>query len=244
MAGFDAEPPPHEPGKDHALFTVKAAVSLVPIAGPLVSETLAHVVNTRQAKRAHEFDVAVATALTTLFEQSENQINVEEVVDSDAFVAAVTRAQRAASETASAEKRRRLAAAVSNAGDWAPFSVAEREQFIRLVEEFGALHIWLLHYFVDPAAWLRAHDLYEQHSNIYMGSITNPLQSALGASKSEWFESVSQACADLDREGLASVPLTTMMSASGIFEPRTAQKGSRFLAFIAEPNSAEAEPPM
>lgn len=206
MAGFEVEPPPHEPGKDHAVFAVKAAASLIPIAGPLISETLAHVLNTRQAKRAHEFDVAVAAALSQLFEQSGDQLSVEAIVDSDAFVAAVTRAQRAASETSSTEKRRRLAAAVANAGDWAPFSVAEREQFTRLVEEFSELHVWLLHYFVDPAAWLRERGLYEQHSNIYIGGITNPLQSALGASKDEWFESVSQVCADLDREGLASVP--------------------------------------
>jgi hypothetical protein len=50
-------------------------------------------------------------------------------------------------KTASDDKRRRLAAAVKNCGSWASFSVSEREQFTRLVEDFDPLQVWLLHYF-------------------------------------------------------------------------------------------------
>jgi hypothetical protein len=66
----------------------------------------------------------------------------------------LARAQRAAGKTASDDKRRRLAAAVANCGSWAPFSVSKREQFTRLVEDFDPLHVWPLHYFSGPVAWL------------------------------------------------------------------------------------------
>ncbi|MBO0979280.1 hypothetical protein [Microbacterium sp. SD291] len=105
---------------------------MIPVLGPLAAETLAHALESRQTQRQHE------------------------------FIAAVTRAQRASAETASQQKRQRLAAAVANGGSWAPFAATEREQFTRLVDEFDALHIWLLHYFTNPRAWLQARDLYRQ----------------------------------------------------------------------------------
>ena len=166
---------------------------------------------------------------------------LEDVVSSEDFIAGVTRAQRAAAETASSSKRKRLAAAVANGAGWAPFSASERAQFVRLVEDFDELHVWLLHYFQNPAEWLQARGLYEAHSRVSSGGIDGPLGAAPSMRQSVWRESVTQAVADLDHAGLASIPLTTMMS--GIFQSRTSPKGARFLEFINEPDHVAAEPP-
>lgn len=243
MTDLDALVPPHEPAEDALACAGKAALTMVPVVGSLAAETLAHALESRQAQRQHEFNVAIARALTTALDQLDETATIEDIVGSDEFIAAVTRAQRAAAETASQQKRERLAAAVANGGNWAPFAATEREQFTRLVDEFDALHIWLLHYFTDPAGWLQARDLYQQHANIMMGGIDGPLGSALNVHPGVWDGPVKQAAADLDRNGLASIPLTTMMSAQGIFAPRTSSKGQRFLAFINETDSIAADAP-
>ncbi|GAB3608355.1 hypothetical protein GCM10027414_04800 [Humibacter ginsengiterrae] len=243
MSDLEAVVPPHDPAEDTLAFAGQAAISIVPVIGQLTADSLAHLVARRQARRQYDFDAAMAHALAGVLERLENTATIEEVVDSDEFVAAVTRAQRAAAETASVDKRRRLAAAVANAGSWAPFTAAERQQFTRLVEEFDSLHIWLLHYFTDPAGWLKQHDLYEREKNVIMGGVGGPLGSALGVSGEVWSGPVSQAVADLERNGLASIPLTTSMSAQGIFTARTSDKGHRFLAFLDEADSIRAEPP-
>lgn len=243
MSDLEALVPPNDPVEETLSFAGRAAISVVPVIGQLTADTLAHVLARRQAQRQHDFDVAVARALADAFERPKDTATLEEVVGSDEFIAAVTRAQRVAAETASQQKRRRLAAAVANGGSWAPFSAAEREQFTRLVEDFDALHIWLLHYFVDPVGWLKARDLYRQHENIYMGGVDGPLGSALSVSKEVWDGPLNQAAGDLERNGLASIPLTTMMTAQGVFAPRTSNKGRRFLVFLNETDSTEAEPP-
>ncbi|MGZ0067251.1 hypothetical protein [Microbacterium arborescens] len=243
MTDLDALVPPHEPAEDTLAFAGKAVLSTVPVLGPLAAETLAHALESRQAQRQHEFNVAIARALTAALEQLDESTTIEDVIGSDEFIAAVTRAQRAAAETASQQKRQRLAAAVANGGSWAPFAATEREQFTRLVDEFDALHIWLLHYFTDPTGWLQARDLYQQHANTIMGGIDGPLGSAFNVPPHVWDGPVKQAAADLDRNGLASIPLTTMMSAQGIFGPRTSDKGRRFLAFINETDSIAADAP-
>jgi hypothetical protein len=243
MTDLDALVPPHEPAEDTLAFAGKAALSMVPVVGSLAAETLAHALESRQVQRQHEFNVAIARALTTALEQLDNTATLEDIAGSDEFIAAVTRAQRAAAETASQQRRERLAAAVANCGGWAPFTATEREQFNRLVEEFDALHVWLLHYFTDPTGWLQARGLYQQHANIMMGGIDGPLGSALNVHPTVWEGPVKQAAADLDRNGLASIPLTTMMSAQGIFAPRTSSKGQRFLKFISETDSIAADAP-
>ena len=243
MSDIEELIPPHEPSQDTFAFAVRTAASLIPMVGPLAAETLAHALETRQAQRQYDFNVAVAKAITSNIASSESEISVEDIVRSDEFIAAITRAQRAAAETASASKRARLAAAVANSGSWAPFSESERGQFARLLEDLDELHIWLLHYFVDPAAWLKHRGMYEQHANVYMGGISGPLATALGQPEQSWHEPVKQASADLERAGLASIPLGTTMSADGIFSPRTSHKGVRFLAYIAESDSTGAAPP-
>ena len=101
----------------------------------------------------------------------------------------------------------------------------------------------MLHYFCDPAEWLKAHGLYEKHTNTMMGGITHTLESALGPDANVWMPAVEQAAADLERANLAQIPLRTTMSPQGVMERRTSEKGRRFLSFLNEPDDRAAEPP-
>lgn len=243
MSDLVSAVPPHEPSEDTLAFAGKAALSAVPIIGPMAAEVLSHALDFRQARRQHDFNLQIADALTRAVERLDPSLTVEHVVGSDEFVAAVTRAQRVASETASETKRKRLAAAAVNGGDWTPFSASEREQFTRLVEEFHDLHVFLLHYFVDPKAWLDSHGLQDQYERLYMAGAGTPLSAVLGGPEEQWRAPVDQAVSDLARNGLADIPLRTIMSADGVIAARTSEKGRSFLAFLNEPASASAEAP-
>lgn len=235
--------PKQNRGQDAAVAAGKAALSVIPFVGPFASEGLSFALDGRQAKRQREFNKAVAHELNRVMESIPEPLTPEQLVESDEFCTAVTRAQRLASETASEDRRRWLAAAVANGGSWAPFSDTERQQFARLTEDLDPLHVWLLQYFQDPTAWLQAHNLYERHSNIYMAGVETPLESAFNSNQSVWGGPVKQAAAELERAGLASIPLGTIMSASGVFSPRTSAKGTRFLLFINETDPAHSEAP-
>lgn len=244
MSDLVSAVPPHEPSEDALAFAGKAALTAVPIIGPVVAEALSHALDSRQAQRQHDFNLQIAYALTRAVERLDVGLTVEHVVSSDEFVAAVTRAQRVASETASQTKRKRLAEAAVNGGAWSPFSRTEREQFTRLVDEFGDLHIFLLHFYADPKAWLDAHGMESEYANIWTASPSKPLSAALGAAEQEWSGPVTQVVADLSRSGLAEVPLNTHMSADGVLASRTNEKGQRFLSFLNEASSASAEAPL
>lgn len=235
--------PEQNRGKDVAAAAGKAALAAIPFVGPFASEGLSFVLEGRQAQRQQEFNAAVARELDRVMGSISEPLTPEQLVESNEFCAAVARAQRLAAETANEERRRWLAASVANSGSWAPFSDIERQQFARLIEDLDPLHVWLLQYFQDPTAWLRAHDLYERHSNIYMAGAETPLESAFNANQSVWDGPVKQAAADLERAGLASIPLGTTMTAAGVFSPRTSAKGTRFLLFINETDPAHSDAP-
>lgn len=243
VPNLESAVPPHEPSEDALAFAGKTALNAIPIVGPMAAEALAHALDSRQAARRHEFDLLLARSLQDVLDQLDGALTIETVVNSDEFVAAVARAQRAAAETAGESKRRRLARAAVNDGSWAPFTRSERHQFVRLVRDFDDLHVFLLQYFTDPTAWLSTHGHQEVMAGIFMAGVQTPFAAIFELPQAEWSGPVEQAVKDLKAAGLADIPLTTMMSTDGILASRTNEKGRRFLSFIAASNLAEAKPP-
>lgn len=242
--------PPHEHAEDAFAFAGKVALSVIPVVGPVAVETLAHALDTRQAARQHQFNLLIAKELDMAIQRLDASLLIEDVVNSDEFISSVTRAQRIAAETTGGEKRRRLAAAVVNAGGWAPFSATERSRFPRLVEQFDDLHVWLLHFLQDTDRWLSAHHLPLPDHSIETaydrvgddGPEDNALTFALRAPIAAWWPAVQRALIELGREGLVdsekfelpSTAPTTKVTAEGI----------RFLEFIHEPPAVDADPPI
>lgn len=241
MSDLSSSVPPFEPAEDALASVGKAVLGAIPGVGPVVAETLAFALDTRRAERQHEFDTLMARALDDAIERLDESLTVKEVVDSDEFVAAVTAARRVAAETASEGKRSRLAKAVSHAGGWAPFSHSERSQFARLVVDFDDLHVWLLHYLDDGLQWATAHSIALEGR--YAANDDNPLSAVFGVPLAEWWPPFAQAVTDLERERLVAIQRELSNSHDRELHARTTPKGRKFLQYLCEPASAEADPP-
>lgn len=241
MSDLSSQVPPFEPAEGALTAVGKGALGIVPGVGPIAAEALAYAMETRQAARQHDFDTLMAHALDDAIARLDNSVTLEDIVDSDEFVAAVTAARRAAAETASEGKRRRLAKAVTNAGVWASFSDSERSQFARLVISFEDLHVWLLHYLDDGIGWAAAHGI--GLDGQYAASDENPLTTILGVPLSEWWPPFAQAVADLERERLVAIQRELANAHDRELYARTTPKGRKFLHYLSEPASTEANPP-
>lgn len=141
--------PDREAVTDYALTALAA---LVPHFGQVAADLVRGSLARRSAERQHEFNAQVAAALDRAA-----TISVEEVLGSDEFMAAFERASRIAAETEGAEKRRRLAAAVANMGDWSWLDKLSRNRMLRWAGEFDELEMLLLSYLEHPRRWMEQH---------------------------------------------------------------------------------------
>ena len=139
----EARPPGEHPVASASSRSSNASIAAMVFGGAPVGRPLTLTTNTLAPIRQRLPNLSGRTFWHAGCERSDS----EDIAGSDDFIVAVARAQRVAGKTESSDKSRRLAAAVENCGSWAPFSVSEREQFTRLVEDFDLLHVWLLHYF-------------------------------------------------------------------------------------------------
>ncbi|MFC4138486.1 MULTISPECIES: hypothetical protein [unclassified Microbacterium] len=131
---------------------VSSIVELVPGVGPTAARAIDYKMARRKAARDREFQIAVVAAIKKLWEESENRPSIEEVFDSDEYLAAFERCARAASETASETKRARLARAAASAVLLRGIKGTENDMFLELTERYSDLHVWLLAFYSDPAA--------------------------------------------------------------------------------------------
>lgn len=238
MTNLEAPVPPHEPAEGVLALVAKIGLGAIPVVGPMFAETLAYGLDNRQAERQHEFNVYIAEELARVAaEQSDTR-----PIDIDGMIAAVSHGQRIAAETASEAKRRRLAAATV-ANFMSDYSLSERAQFMRLVEELDDFHVWLLNYFAGPQAWLDAHGMSGVYSGGFGGAATQPLSHILGReNESQWAAPLRNALEDLQRLDLANIP-AGHMSAQGMITTRTTERGLRFLEYLNQGPSAAAEVP-
>lgn len=248
--------PPHEPAEDTLVTVAKAGLSLIPAVGGLFAETLAHGMQLRQGARQHEFNERVARRLDDLLASAAHRVTLDDVLNSDEFLAGITRASRIAAETASHSKRERLAAAAANSGEWSAFVKRERTEFARLVEDFDDLHVWLLHYLSDPAEWLeknghlpsgvRAEDVigFPKPTPHLTSGDENPLTTVFGVPFKTYYPVLMQVVGDLERAALTSNELRDQLrrlwpALHGV----TNDKGRRFLEYLGESSSRDAAAP-
>lgn len=234
--------PSPEPAEDALITALGMGLDAIPVVGPMATRALDHAIAVRASERRHAYDLAVIAELRRLGEATHDGLTVADVVGSDEFLATLSRTQRQADETASQGKRQRLARATVSALSASTFSRVERAQFLRHVEEFEDLHVWLVNYFASPRAWLDAHGMSDVYSNPFGGTPLNPLERVFGAPESSWIAPVESAISTLDGHGLVSVPPQNMTS-MGMVETRTTDRGRRFLEYLRDDHPAETEPP-
>jgi hypothetical protein len=152
------------------------------------------------------------------------------------FVTVIFNATQAAMRTHQPEKLEALRAAVMNAA--LPMGPDEHTQlmFIRFIDELTALHLRILSYGRDPAAWYARHNI--EKPNMISGARSAVLEVALPELKGRG-DVYNQAMNDLNARGLIGVPISGMVSQHALYDKLTSPLGDRFLDFITAPAPAK-----
>lgn len=236
MSELEGAVPRHEPAEDVMALVARIGLAGIPVVGPMAVETLAHAIESRQATRQHEFNLLLARKLSAAFERLDG---IQRFVSSDELVAEVTRAQRAAAESASDRKRVRLAQALANTMR-PDVSAADRRAFMRLVEAYEDLHIVILEYFADPRAMLASHGLWELYATVDVTNIEEPLSAIL--QQAPGTAAVRDAIEDLQRDMLlGSFDPHEIVGEKRAYNSRVSGRGRRFLAMLAGDGGTELD---
>lgn len=227
--------PTSNPDKDALTdYGLTAVSALIPVVGGAIADATRGIIARRAEERRHEFDVMLAEAVTDLTGRVED-ITPQSMVDSDEFMAAIAKVSRVAAETESVEKRKRLATALTHMGPWSAIDPTRRQHLLDLVARYDDLDIFLLRYFRDPVAWLVENAETWQPGRYMMAGIQTILGDFVFPGQDGWQPSVSASISRFQADGVADVPLKTMMSDSGTVEKRTTMFGEQLLDFISDP---------
>ena len=128
---------------------VKGAVSLVPVAGPIMTAVYDEVVSTSLQKRRAEWEKTIEQRLENL----EDDRIVDKLVGNESFVSCLVQATREALSTHQKEKIETLANAVVNSID-SSLEDDKKQIFLRWIERYSELHILVLAFFNDLAKML------------------------------------------------------------------------------------------
>ncbi|MFB7251724.1 hypothetical protein [Microbacterium sp. NPDC056234] len=247
MTDLDKLIPPSEPAQDILTTVLSAGVSAFPVGGGAVARVIDGAIAARAAERQHAYNVAVVAELNHIAERLDRSLTIADVIRSDEFISALSRTQREAAETASETKRARLARATVQSGPWSDVRASDRAAFLRLVAKYEDLHVWLLAYFADPAAWLDAHGLgyvYREGLSEVGAHVAEALGVGMEGSRSteDIPYSVGDALDDLITDSTMS-----LVQLDGVvddpFAPMITPRGRRFLEYLREDSPDHVEAP-
>ena len=206
-----------------------AAVGMMPGVGGAIQTIAQGTLAQRQAERDADFAMRVARRLQAL----ENRPTTDEVLDSDEFIAAWTKAERVAAETADSAKRERLARVLARTGPWAPYDPEDRAILLDLVTRYNEEHIALLDFFRDPSEAIRRTDPRWQ-PNVVGGAPVTLVKQYLYPDNPAAVARVGRVAGDLQRDGTADIPLNAMMTGNGVLQKQTSALGDRLLDSLAD----------
>ncbi len=224
--------PPKAGSDDVAYATVKAGISMIPVAGAPASELLGLIVTPPLEKRRSEWMESIGNGLLEL-EQKVN-IVLQELQNNDKFIDTAMDATQIAIRTSEKDKLEALKNALLNSA--LPNSPDEslRKMFFSFIDTFGVFHIKFLELFQNPRNWFPEHGM--QYQEIVMsGALSHLIERAFPSLRNNR-ELYDQIWKDLYLRGLVSTEgLHTMMTASGVEAKRTTGIGDAFLDFISSP---------
>ncbi len=227
-------PPPSERGKEVAAGLVRAAVSVVPLAGGPAGELIDLVIQPVTNRRGDAWFERLGSAVDEL---RANAVDMRTLAENEPLVTVILNATTAAARTHEEEKLRALRNAIVNAALALGPDEHTQMMFVRFVDEFTSVHLQLLAYLRDPSGWYAAHDL--ARPDIYMGPRTELLEGAFPALRGR-AEFYRQLLNELGARGLCQPNmLSGMVSAQGLWDPATTPLGNTFLDFISRPATAD-----
>lgn len=225
--------PPQSGTADTAFNLMKGAIGSVPLAGPFAAEFIATLVSPSLERRRDEWMQVVADELRRLADRG--KVDLEQLKANQEFVDILIQATSAALRTRHAEKREALRNAVLNTTLGASPDEVERAMFLHLIEQFTPLHIQMLQFYRDPAAWLDRMGVprpdYEQFC--YLENVTFHAFPSL-RKREPLFE---QLCRDMTDAGMFKGSMNVALSADAWKLCYATDRGKAFLNFISKPAS-------
>ena len=221
--------------KNTTAGVLAAIAGEVPVLGAIVG-TLQAGLSARQRERDEEFFAMVAASER----MTDERVRAIAAGDDDEFVASAHRIVREAQATADEGKRQLLASVLANSGSWSTVSLDEREELLPTVIQMTPVQVRLLDFLDDPRAWLARHDL-EVEAQPYgissRGAIIdkyfrNAALGQLADAETVSYQDLAAVAAELERLGLATPNLNTMMTPNGALDSCTTPRGKRILAYI------------
>jgi len=149
-------------------------------------------------------------------------------------MAAFEKVSRAAAETASDEKRARLAHTIVHVGPWSSLSSALRQQFLELIVRYDDLHIAVLAYFRNPAQWLANNVRQWSPDQRMAGGPLWPLEQYLLPGDPDSLSALSSVVATLRSDGLIVLPDASRNSTEETLVKRTTSVGDGLLQFVED----------
>ncbi|MEA1263847.1 hypothetical protein MicroSTF_12470 [Microbacterium sp. STF-2] len=251
MTTFVEQVPSHDSDAADATSVFQIGLAaMVPVLGPAIADGWRHAEAKRAFAAQHEYNMTVARRLDALNAagHAPRQVTMQDLLESQEFLAGFRKMQREALESAAASRQRRLAAAAAQSGDWSRFSVSQRQQFARLAVNLDELHVFLLQYFMNPRDWLEAHGHGEKWASEEFGSGSplSPFRDIFGEDQTLWGAPVRQAIDDMEQAGLMAEDFDPdhPFSDESYLDAFTSPKGRDFLEYVDEIDHVEALPPV
>jgi hypothetical protein len=224
---------PEEPKKsaaDVAYTVAKAAVSAVPVAGGPAAEVLGLIFGPPLEKRREKWLEQLADAVKEVQEKVA-ELTPEKLSQNEAFITTALHATEIAVRTHQQEKLGALRNAVVSAALPGAPDETMQQIFLNHVDNLTPWHLRILAFFDNPQDWARRHKI--TYPTWTMGSPGLVLEQSMPelAGRRGLYDQIAS---DLEQRGLMpGGGLHTMMTAHGMFSPRTTPLGKQFLQFIS-----------
>lgn len=220
--------------RDFAYAIIKGAISSIPfpLLPGIASEVLSLLIASPLSKRQAAWVDTIVQGLIELQEKVD-EFRIEDLSDNENFVTIVLQATQLAVRNHQNEKLEALRNAVLNST--LPNSPDDDVQliFLNLVDSLTPWHLRMLALFNNPTKWAEANER-PFPQEWYIGGVSQVIQHAY-PELARHDQLLDKVVRDLRTEGLADIPLGTMMTRSGMIEPRSTGLGKRFLTFISTP---------
>ena len=218
---------------DVAREVARAVVSLVPVVGGPLQVVFENLFVSPTERRKDAWFQQLADVLKEV-ESQVAELTPEKLGQSEAFVTVAMHATQIALRNHQKAKLDALRNAVLNAALPNPPQEDEQMIFLRLIDQLTPWHLRVLSVLDEPIRWMERHGV--SNPGLGMGGPSMVLERCIPEFRGQR-DTYDQIVRDLQSEGLLAQGqfLHMTMTAVGMVQSRTTDRGKRFIRFITSP---------